>query len=159
METSKAMPYNTIRLLSGLIAVVVLLNAGIIGAAEPPSLDKYKPKDSKAVIKAVSLSASDRDTFNSKRVGTEFPEGTSHVVVWYRWEGANTGYQINAHWFYQENKVLEQGEPVAKSSGSEAWVLKMTGGRLPNGKYRVELLENGKPVTEIPFTVGSKSGK
>ena len=108
METSKAMACNAIRLLPGLVAVVVLLSAGIIGAAEPPSLDKYKPKDKTAVIKAVSLSASDRDTLNSKRVGTEFPEGTTRAVVWYRWQGAKAGHQINAHWYYEGNKILEQ---------------------------------------------------
>jgi hypothetical protein len=56
MET-KAMTHGAIRVLLGLAAVVVLLRAGIVGAAEPPSLDKYKPKDKTAVIKAASRSS------------------------------------------------------------------------------------------------------
>lgn len=56
MET-KAMTHGAIRVLLGLVAVVVLLRAGIVGAAEPPSLDKYKSKNKPAVIKAASRSS------------------------------------------------------------------------------------------------------
>jgi len=52
---------------------------------------------------------------------------------------------------------LEQGEAFAKPAGTSAWVLKMgAGSTLPPGSYRVELLENEKPVTSIPFHVGAE---
>lgn len=126
----------------------------IAEAADPPTLDQYKPKVAGAVIKAVSLSASDRDSFDPKRVATQFPEGVTHVVVWYRWEGAKSAHRVAIHWYLESSQVLEQGEEVGKSAGSEAWVLKTTGGPLPAGNYRVELLENGKAVTTIPFLIG-----
>jgi hypothetical protein len=125
------------------------------GAAEPfKTLDQYKPKDPSAVIKAVSLSSGDQRRFNPQAVGTEFPDGTSHVAVWYRWEGAFPGHRLEVHWFHEGTKVLEQNEQVTKQAGAEAWVLEATGGSLPTGRYRVDLLENGKTVTSIPFRVG-----
>ena len=135
------------------LAMAMMLHV-VAHAADPPALDQYKPKVVGAVIKAASLSASDRDSFDPKRVGTEFPEGVTHIVVWYRWEGAKAGHQVDIHWYLEGSKVLEQGEAIKKAAGTEAWVLKTTGGPLPAGNYRVELLEKGKAVTTIPFRIG-----
>ncbi len=132
-----------------------MLFASIATAAEPHlTLDQYKPKDPQAVIKAVSLGASNRDALDPKRVGTHFPEGVTHIVAWYRWEGAKTGHKVNVHWFHEGAKVLEQGEPLGKPAGAEAWVLKTGGGPLPAGSYRVDILENGRTVAAIPFLIG-----
>jgi hypothetical protein len=121
-----------------------------------PTLDQFKPKDSQAVIKAVSLGASDRQAFDPKRVGTEFPQGVTHIVAWYRWDGAKTGHKVSLHWLHEGKKVLEQGEPLGKPAGTEAWFLKTPGGSLPTGNYKVEFLENDQVVTTIPFRIGAK---
>lgn len=141
--------------LTGVLTLAMAMTLHVVAhAADPPTLDQYKPKVAGAVIKAASLSASDRDTFNPARVGREFAEGVSHVVVWYRWEGAKSGHRVDIHWYLEGSRILEQGEAIDKAAGSEAWVLKTTGGPLPAGNYRVELLENGKAVTAIPFRIG-----
>jgi hypothetical protein len=126
-------------------------------AAENAALAQYAPSSPGAAIKAVSLSSSDRETFEPDRAGTEYPDTTRQVVVWYRWAGADPAAKVGIHWFKGDDKVLEQGEAFAKLAGSSAWVLKMdAGGTLPAGNYRVELLENGKQVTSIPFQVGAE---
>lgn len=79
----------------------------------------------------------------------------THIVAWYRWDGAKTGHKVNIHWFHEGAKVLEQGEPLGKPSGTEAWALKTGGGPLPAGNYKVEFLENGRTVTAIPFRIGA----
>ncbi len=126
-------------------------------AAEGAALGAYAPRSPKAAIKAVSLSSSDHNAFDPARVGTAYPDTTRQVVVWYRWAGADPAAKVAIHWFQGETKVLEQGEAFAKPAGSSAWVLKMgAGSTLPPGSYRVELLENEKPVTSIPFHVGAE---
>jgi hypothetical protein len=126
-------------------------------AAEKTALSQYAPRSPDAAIKAVSLSSSDRETFDPARAGTTYPDTTRQVVVWYRWAGADPAAKVGIHWFKGNEKVLEQGEAFAKASGSSAWVLKMdAGGTLPADNYRVELLENGKQVTTIPFQVGAE---
>lgn len=128
-------------------------------AAEPhPTLDRYRPQEPGAAIKAVSLSASDRDVFDGKRVATVFPEGVGRIVVWYRWEGARKGLRLDIRWSLEGAVVLEEGEAVDKAAGTAAWILKTGGGPLPAGSYKVELLESGKPVTAIPFRIGGKAG-
>jgi hypothetical protein len=145
--------------LAGTLLVVISTVSGAAGTAEPfKILDQYRPRAATAVIKAVSLSASDQQRFNPQAVGTEFPGSTTHVVVWYRWEGALPGYRLEVHWFHEGTKVLEQGEQVTKHAGAEAWVLKATAGPLPAGRYRVDLLENGTMVTSVPFRVGGTAG-
>ncbi len=137
-----------------------VVSAATAEAAEPhQTFDQYKPKEAGAVIKAVSLSASDRDVFDPKRISMEFAEGVHRIVVWYRWEGAKKGHRVDIHWFLGSTLVLEQGEAIDKAAGSAAWVLKMSAGSsLPAGNYRVELLENSKRVTTIPFRIGAKTG-
>ncbi|MGZ8397590.1 MAG: hypothetical protein ACXWWN_01000 [Gemmatimonadales bacterium] len=104
----------------------------------------------------MSLSASDNDTFDPERVGTEFPDTTNQVAVWYRWDGADSGKKVGIRWSKNGEVVLEQGDTLAKVSGASAYVLKMAAGsKLPVGDYQVELLEDGVAVTKIPFKVGS----
>lgn len=136
-------------------AVLPMLVACTALAADPPTLDQHKPKDPKAVIKAVTLGASDRNTLDAKRIGTRFAQGVTHIVAWYRWEGARPGHRVNIHWYHEGAKVLEQGEPLGKPAGAEAWVLQTGGGPLPAGSYRVEILENGRAVAAIPFVIGT----
>lgn len=126
-------------------------------AAEGAALAQYAPRSPNAAIKAVSLSSSDRNTFDPTRAGTAYADTTRQVVVWYRWAGADPAAKVAIHWFKGDNQVLEQGEAFAKPAGSSAWVLKMdAGGTLPSGNYRVDLLENDKPVTSIPFNIGTE---
>lgn len=141
-----------------LYASAVALTACTTGdkAAEASALGAYAPRSPNAAIKAVSLSSSDHNAFDPTRAGTAYPDTTRQVVVWYRWAGADPAAKVAIHWFKGETKVLEQGEAFAKPAGSSAWVLKMgAGSTLPPGSYRVELLENEKPVTSIPFQVGA----
>lgn len=139
-----------------LALVLPMLFASAAPAAEPhPTLDQYKPKDPQAVIKAVSLGVSNRNALDPKRIATQFPDGVTHIVAWYRWDGAKTGHKMNIHWFHEGAKVLEQGNPLGKPAGAESWVLTTGGGPLPAGNYKVEFLENGRAVTAIPFRIGA----
>jgi hypothetical protein len=151
------------RAAAGVACALLVVSGTLTEAAETvepfKTLDQYRPPAATAVIKAVSLSASDQQRFNPQAVGTEFPGSTTHVVVWYRWEGALPGHRLDVHWFHEGTKVLEQGEQVTKRAGAEAWVLKATDGPLPAGSYRVDLLENGKTVTSIPFRIGGTAGR
>jgi len=128
-------PTVRVILVGAFLAVVLpTLFASVAPAAEPhPTLDQYRPKDPQAVIKAVSLGASNRDVLDPKRIATQFPEGVTHIVAWYRWDGAKTGHKVNIRWFHEGAKVLEQGEPLGKPAGTEAWFLKTGGGPLQAG--------------------------
>jgi hypothetical protein len=120
------------------------------------ALKEYAPKSPDANIQAVSLSASDDDTFDPERVGTEFPDTTKQVAVWYRWENADSGEKVDIRWSKDGEVVLEQADTLAKASGASAYVLKMAAAsNLPVGNYQVELLEEGRAVTKIPFKVGA----
>jgi hypothetical protein len=141
-------------LLGGLLAVAAC------STGDKVALEEYAPKSPDADIEAVSLSASDKDTFDPERVGTQFPDSTKQVAVWYRWANADSGKKVGIRWSKDGAVVLEQADTLAKASGASAFVLKMAAGSgLPIGAYQVELLENGSAVTKIPFQVGSGAGE
>jgi len=117
-------------------------------------LARYAPKDADAAIKNVSLCWSEEKAFDPTRVGTTFRQGVKNVVVWYRWEGSPMGRRMDVRWSREGKVVLTQGENVDEASGESSWTLSMSsGGPLPPGRYRVELIEDGKTVTGIPFQV------
>jgi hypothetical protein len=143
------------RLGHGSRAVIVMLLLGACTSPDKTALKEYTPKSPDADIRAVSLSASDKETFDPERVGTEFPDSTKQVAVWYRWEDADSGKKVGIRWSKSGEAVLEQADTLLKPSGESAFVLKMAAGsRLPNGDYQVELLEESVAVTKIPFKVG-----
>ncbi len=126
-------------------------------SADKAALEEYAPQSPDADIEAVSLSASDNDTFDPERVGTEFPDTARQVAVWYRWDGADSGKKVGIRWSRDGEVILEQGDTLAQLSGASAYVLKMAAGsKLPIGDYQVELLEDGVAVTKIPYKVGSE---
>lgn len=136
--------------------VPALLALSACTTPDKVALEEYAPRSADADIEAVSLSASDNDTFDPERVGTEFPDTTKQVAVWYRWDDADSGKKVGIRWSKNGEVVLEQGDTLAKVSGASAYVLKMAAGsKLPIGDYQVELLEDGVAVTKIPFKVGS----
>jgi hypothetical protein len=139
-----------------LAVVPLVLALSACATPDKVALEEYAPKSSDADIEAVSLSASDNDTFDPERVGTEFPDSTKQVAVWYRWDDADSGKKVGIRWSKNGEVVLEQGDTLAKVSGASAYVLKMgAGSKLPIGDYQVELLEDGVAVTKIPFKVGA----
>ncbi len=138
----------------------VLLAAAACTTPDKAGLEEYAPKSPEAAIEAVSLSASDNDNFDPDRVGTEFPDTTEQVAVWYRWDNANSGTKVGILWSKDGQVVLEQGDTLVKVSGASAFILKLAAGsKLPSGNYQVELLEAGVAVTAIPFKVGAGSGE
>ncbi|MGH7508908.1 MAG: hypothetical protein ACREMZ_05515 [Gemmatimonadales bacterium] len=140
--------------------VLPLLALGACTMPDKVALEEYAPQSPDADIEAVSLSASDDDAFDPERVGTEFPDTTEQVAVWYRWDEADSGKKVGIRWSKDGQVVLEQGDTLAKVSGASAYVLKMAAGsKLPIGDYQVELLEDGVAVTKIPFKVGEGSGE
>ena len=142
-------------LLGRLASVVVLLALGACTTPDKVALEEYAPSSPDADIEAVSLSASDNDEFDPERVGTEFPDTTEQVSVWYKWDDADSGKNVGIRWSKDGKVVLEQGDTLLQVSGASAYVLKMAAGsKLPIGDYQVELLENGVAVTKIPFKVG-----
>jgi hypothetical protein len=137
-------------------SVLALLALSACTTPDKVALKDYAPKSADADIQAVSLSASDDDTFDPSRVGTEFPDTTKQVAVWYRWSGADSGKKIGIRWSKGSDVVLEQIDTLLKTSGASAYVLKMgAGSPLPVGAYDVALLEDGIAVTKIPFKVGT----
>ena len=135
---------------------IVLLALSACTTPDKVALEEYAPKSPDADIEAVSLSATDDDTFDPSRVGTEFPDTTEQVAVWYKWKDADSGTKVGIRWSKDGQVVLEQGDTLAKLSGTSAYILKMAAGsKLPIGDYQVELLEDGVAVTKIPFKVGA----
>ena len=139
--------------------MLALLALGGCTTPDKVALEEYAPKSPDADIEAVSLSATDDDTFDPSRVGTEFPDTTEQVAVWYKWKDADSGKKVGIRWSKDGQVVLEQGDTLAKLSGTSAYILKMAAGsKLPIGDYQVELLEDGVAVTKIPFKVGDADG-
>lgn len=135
--------------------LISLLALSACTTPDKVALEEYAPQSPDADIEEVSLSASENDTFDPERVGTEFPDTTKQVAVWYKWDDADSGKKVGIRWSKDGEVVLEQGETLAKLAGASAYVLKMAAGsKLPIGDYQVELLENGVAVTKIPFKVG-----
>jgi hypothetical protein len=119
------------------------------------ALHKYAPKSGTGAIEAVSLSPSEHDAFEPKRVGTELSDSTAQVAVWYRWAHADSGLRVGIRWSKSGEVVLQQEDTLREVAGASAYVMKLSGGSaLPTGEYDVQLLENGVPVTHIPFKVG-----
>lgn len=136
--------------------VPALLALGACTTPDKVALEEYAPKSSDADIEAVSLSASDDDAFDPERVGTEFPDTTKQVAVWYRWNEGDSGKKVGIRWTKGGEVVLDQSDTLLKASGASSYVLKMAAGsKLPIGDYQVELLEDGVAVTKIPFKVGA----
>jgi len=135
--------------------LISLLALGACTTPDKVALEQYAPSSPEADIEEVSLSAAENDTFDPERVGTEFPDTTKQVAVWYKWDDADSGKKVGIRWSKNGEVVLEQGETLAKIAGASAYVLKMAAGsKLPIGDYQVELLEDGVSVTKIPFKVG-----
>jgi len=117
-------------------------------------LPQFAPKSAEAAIKDVSLCSSETSSFDPRRVGTTFRQGVKNVVVWYRWDGSPIGRRLDVRWSRESKVVLTQGESVDEAAGEASWTLAMSsGGLLPPGGYRVELIEDGKTVTAIPFQI------
>jgi hypothetical protein len=117
-------------------------------------LPQFAPKSADAAIKDVSLCSSETTGFDPRAVGTMFRQGVKNVVVWYRWDGSPTGRRMDVRWSREGKVVLMQGENVDEAAGESSWTLAMSSGSpLPPGGYRVELIEDGKTVTAIPFQI------
>ncbi len=128
--------------------------AGEAAASTARPLPQFAPKSADAAIKDVSLCSSETNRFDPRRVGNTFRQGVKNVVVWYRWDGSPMGRRMEVRWSREGKVVLTQGENVDESSGESSWTLAMSSGdALPTGSYRVELIEDGKTVTAIPFQI------
>jgi hypothetical protein len=87
--------------------------------------------------------------------GSTYPRGVAEVRAQYAWKDATVGTPLGVQWFSGDDKILENGEPIAQASGDTTWILEMSaGGELPGGNYHVVLVENGRPARSIPFTIG-----
>jgi hypothetical protein len=126
--------------------------------ANYPILEQFAPNAPTATIKAVSLSSSKRGTaFDPTSVGTSFAAGVEHVILWYRWQGAEKGRRLDIQWAKDGEVVLEQWQVLQEPSGNASWHLeKDPAGPLPPGQYQVTILENRTRVTEIPFQVAQR---
>jgi hypothetical protein len=121
-------------------------------AARP--LPQFAPKSADAAIKEVSLCSSETNQFDPRTVGNTFRHGVKNIVVWYRWEGSPMGRRMDVRWSREGKVVLTQGENADEAAGESSWTLAMSsGGPLPAGGYRVELIEEGKTVSAIPFQI------
>jgi hypothetical protein len=88
--------------------------------------------------------------------GTAFPQGTREVMAHYEWQNAAVGFPLGVRWYFGDQLILEQGEPVPAANGETNWTLRMVNGDpLPAGNYRVELVEPERPPAAIVFTVGA----
>jgi hypothetical protein len=127
-------------------------------AAQPATVDfaQYAPRQPSA-IKEVALgwAEADEDGYFPDRAGTEFAEGVTQIVVWFRFAGARTGLPLAARWYLNDAPLFETGPlPVAQPDGKIWWrMVRDDQMSLAAGAYRVELLEDGKPVAVIPFAI------
>ncbi len=88
--------------------------------------------------------------------GPAFPEGIRQILAQYAWSNAPIGQQLGVRWYKDGTLILDQGEPVALANGRTEWILRMqTDIPLPAGRYRVELIESGRPPRPIEFTIGA----
>jgi hypothetical protein len=88
-------------------------------------------------------------------VGPALAKGIHEVQAEYVWQDAKIGTPLGVDWYWHDDKIMTNGEPVATASGNVRWRLKMSaGGELPEGNYKVVLIENGKPGRTIAFTIG-----
>ena len=137
-----------------LVAIGTVAVGDVFAASTARPLPQFAPKNTDAAIKDVSLCSSETSQFDPRKVGTTFQRGVKNVVAWYRWEGSPTGRRMDVRWSREGKQLLTQGENVDEASGESSWTLAMSsGGPLPAGGYRVELIEDGKTVTAIPFQI------
>lgn len=138
------------------------------GAAPSPALGlpQHAPADTSAAIVEVGLSAYATSDLprnaegvvqvDPARVGTEFGADTRHLLVSFRWEGAPPGSKVDLHWFHECQRIVEQNHVLMGPTGHALGGLAQPGTPiLPPGGYRVEIFENGKRVTTIPFRIGT----
>ena len=151
---------NRLRKPPGALAAALLVAIGAVAvgnglaASTARPLPQFAPKSADAAIKDVSLCSSETSQFDPRKVGTTFRQEVKNVVVWYRWEGSPAGRRMDVRWSREGKELLKQGENVDEASGESSWTLGMSsGGPLPPGGYRVELIEDGKTVTTIPFQI------
>ena len=106
------------------------------------------------VVVAFELRSDD----GSDVVGGALPEGVKEIEVRYEWENAAIGHRLGVRWLFDDQVVLEQGEPVATAAGETKWALKSDdGSALPQGAYRVELMEEGELRLPVEFGIGTAS--
>lgn len=116
---------------------------------------EHVPADTSAAIEAVSLSASGGGDDDPNAAGTAFPAGTPGVAARYRFAGARPGTRIDLRWTFEGDPIFQQREELDDPAGSSTWVLRMErGSPLHEGSYGLEILEDGRSVIQIPFTVG-----
>jgi hypothetical protein len=83
-----------------------------------------------------------------------FPAGVGTIEARYDWSGAIVGHELGVRWYFGDRQILAQGEPVAEAAGTVAWVLETKdGSALPDGPYRVDLLEGGEVRRSINFKI------
>ena len=112
--------------------------------------------ESIVVMPTVVVAFNVRSTDGSGFVDGALPEGVNEIEARYEWNEANIGRRLGVRWFKDDQMVLEQGEPVATTSGETKWALKMQdGSALPKGNYRVELMEDGELRVPVEFAIGT----
>jgi hypothetical protein len=158
LQQAAALAMALVVVVSGIRASDTRDSTGRGTLAEYPVLEQFAPKDRTTTIKAVSLSSKRGGTaFDPTKVGTRFADGVEHVVLWYRWQGAEKGRRVDIQWSKDGEIVLEQWEVLQQPSGNASWYLEKEGaGPLPVGRYQVTLVENGARVTEIPFQIAKR---
>ena len=90
------------------------------------------------------------------RPSDSFPQGTSRVYCWFRWENAETGSQITAKWHYTSENIdiLNYSLAIPRHEGSGSVLLSMPEGKsLPSGSYRIDLVMNNRIVRSREFKI------
>ena len=85
-----------------------------------------------------------------------FPNGTSKVFCWFRWENAETNSQVIAKWHYtsEDIDILNYPLNIPRRDGSGSVVLSMPEGKtLPSGSYRIDLVINKHIVKSREFKI------
>jgi len=122
----------------------------------------YAPKDPQSAIKEVAFgyAEADENGYDPARSGTQLPHGTSQAIVWFRFADAAPPSKLAARW-YLENDVLYEMDYTLEQADGSAWfgLVNENDRPLPDGNYRVELIENGRAMTTIPFSILAEAGE
>jgi len=85
-----------------------------------------------------------------------FPEGTSKVSCWFKWQNAEVGTEILAKWRYTTDNinVLDYLFKIPRKEGIGSVILSMPAGKgLPSGDYKIDLICSNKILKSLTFKV------
>jgi len=114
------------------------------------------PMGEKVHITDIKMASSIDANLAPVQVTDTFPEGTTKVSCWFKWEDSPAGTKLTAKWDYLTEKihVLDYNLSLPRRNGMGGVLLTLPEGKtLPSGSYQVALMQGKKSLRSIPFQV------